>query len=106
MKETNKPQKRRPATSPEARENQIVSYAIDLAEQQILNGTASSQVLTHYLKLGSMKEKLEMKKLEKEIALAEAKTQALQSAKRMEEMYANALDAMRSYSGNTSNNDD
>lgn len=106
MKETNKPPKRRPATSPEARENQIVSYAIDLAEQQILNGTASSQVLTHYLKLGSMKEKLEMKKLEKEIALAEAKTQALQSAKRMEEMYANALDAMRSYSGNTSNNDD
>lgn len=83
-----------------------MSYAIDLAEQQILNGTASSQVLTHYLKLGSMKEKLEMKKLEKEIALAEAKTQALQSAKRMEEMYANALDAMRSYSGNTSNNDD
>lgn len=91
--------KRRPALTPEARENQLISLAVDLAEQQLIDGTASSQVITHYLKLGSTKEKLEKQILEEQRKLLEAKTEALQSAKRVEELYENALNAMRSYSG-------
>lgn len=89
----------RPASNPEARENQMISLAVDLAEKQLLEGTASSQVITHYLKLGSTKERLEKEKLEEENKLLKAKTEALQSQKRVEELYANALSAMRNYSG-------
>lgn len=92
--------KMRPATSPEARENQLISLAVDLAEQQLRDGTASSQVITHYLKLASTKERLEKEIMEKQKELITAKTEALQSTKRIEELYANALDAMRCYSGN------
>lgn len=91
--------KMRPALSPEARENQLVSLAVDLAEKQLCDGTASSQVITHYLKLGSTKERIEKEILEKQKELIEAKTQSLQSAQRIEELYTNALDAMRNYSG-------
>lgn len=89
----------RPAASPEARENQMISLAVDLAEQQLLDGTASSQVITHFLKLGSTKERIEKEILEKQKELISAKTEALQSQKRVEELYANALSAMRSYQG-------
>jgi hypothetical protein len=89
----------RPALTPEARENQLISLAVDLAEEQLLQGTASSQVITHYLKLGSTKERIEKEILEKQKDLIEAKTQSLQSAKRIEELYANALNAMRNYGG-------
>ena len=89
----------RPALTPEARENQMIALAVDLAEKQLLEGTASSQVITHYLKLGTMKQKIEMEILEKQKALIEAKTEKLQSAKRIEELYKNALDAMKNYSG-------
>ena len=97
--------KMRPALSPEARENQLVSLAVDLAEQQLRDGTASSQVITHYLKLGSTKERIEKEILEKQKELIEAKTQSLQSAQRIEELYKNALDAMRKYSGRGSSDD-
>lgn len=97
--------KMRPALSPEARENQLVSLAVDLAEKQLRDGTASSQVITHYLKLGSTKEKIEKEILEKQKELIEAKTQSLQSAQRIEELYKNALDAMRKYSGRGSSDD-
>ena len=89
----------RPALSPEARENQMISLAVDLAEKQLIEGTASSQVITHYLKLGTMNHKLELEKLEKENALLKAKTESLQSSQRMEELYADAIKAMQSYSG-------
>ena len=89
----------RPALTPEARENQLVSLAINLAEQQLRDGTASSQVITHYLKLGTQKEKLEREKLERENELLRAKTESIASAKRVEELYENALKAMRDYSG-------
>lgn len=91
--------KRRPALTPEARENQMISLAVDLAERQLMEGTASSQVITHYLKLGSTKERIEKEILEKQKDLISAKTEALQSAKRVEELYTNALNAMRNYSG-------
>ena len=96
----------RPALTPEARENQLISLAVDLAEKQLLEGTASSQVITHYLKLGTTKEKLEREILEKQKALIEAKTENLQSAKRIEELYKNALDAMKNYSGHMTESED
>lgn len=77
----------------------MISLAIDLAERQLMEGTASSQVITHYLKLGSTKERIEKEILEKQKDLIEAKTQSLQSAKRIEEMYSEAMKAFRSYSG-------
>ena len=89
----------RPALTPETRENQMIALAVDLAEKQLMEGTASSQVITHYLKLGSTKERIEKEILEKQKDLIEAKTQSLQSAKRVEELYAEALTAMRRYSG-------
>lgn len=89
----------RPASTPEARENQLISLAVDLAEKQLLEGTASSQVISHFLKLGSTKENIEKEMLLEQKKLIEAKTQTLQSAQRIEELYANALNAMRNYSG-------
>lgn len=99
------PRKMRPALTPEARENQLISLAVDLAEKQLQEGTASSQVITHYLKLGSTKERIEKEILEKQKELIIAKTEAMQSAKRVEELYSNALDAMRRYSGNGNEDD-
>ena len=105
--ESSKPKRRlKPGITPEAREDQLISYAIDLAEKQLLEGTASSQVITHYLKLGSTKERIEKEILEKQKELIEAKTENLKSAKRIEELYENALNAMRNYSGNGSNDDE
>jgi hypothetical protein len=91
--------RRKPATTPEGRENQLVSEAIDLAEKQIRSGTASSQVITHFLKLGSTRERLEQQRLEHENELTRVKIEALESAQRVEELYKEALDAMRSYAG-------
>ena len=91
--------KRRPALTPEARENQMIALAVDLAEKQLMEGTASSQVITHFLKLGSSKAELEREKLAMENELIRAKTESIQSQKKMEEVYLNALNAMKRYSG-------
>lgn len=91
--------KRRPALSPEARENQLISLAYDLAEERLSDKTASSQEVTHFLKLGSTKAQLEKEKLKQENALLSAKTESLESAKRVEELYDKALKAMKAYSG-------
>lgn len=101
-----KTKKLRPATTPEARENQLIALAVDLAEKQLMEGTASSQVITHYLKLGSTKEKIEKEILQEQKKLVQAKTENLQSAKRIEELYTKAIDAMKNYSGQTNNNDE
>ena len=109
MKNSKKPsesKKVRPALTPEARENQLISLAVDLAEKQLLEGTASSQVITHYLKLGSTKERIEKEILEKQKDLIVAKTESLQSAPRMEELYEKAMMAMSDYSGQTKDGDD
>ena len=91
--------KRRPALTPETRENQLISLAVDLAEKQLQEGTASSQVITHYLKLGSGRERLEREKLEEENKLLKARTEQLQSMKRVEELYEEAIKAMKNYGG-------
>lgn len=96
----------RPALTPEARENQMIALAVDLVEQRLLDGTASSQETTHFLKLGSMKNRLEMEKLQEENRLLKAKTEALQSAKRVEELYADAIKAMQRYSGQGDSEDE
>lgn len=89
----------RPALSPEARENQMISLAVDLAEKQLLEGTASSQVITHYLKLATMRERIEREILERQKDLITAKTENLKSAERIEELYTEAMAAFRGYSG-------
>ena len=98
--------KMRPAITPEARENQMIALAVDLAEKQLIEGTASSQVITHYLKLATTKEKIEREILEKQKELIVAKTENLQSAKRIEELYSNAFKAMQNYSGQTCSMED
>lgn len=92
--------KMRPALTPEAREDQLIYLATELAEQQLRDGTASSQIITHYLKMGSSKERIEKEILEKQKELITAKTESLQSTKRIEELYSEAIAAMRRYSGN------
>lgn len=89
----------RPATNPDARENQLISLAIDLAERQLRDGSASSQVIAHFLKLASSKERLEREMMQEQKKLLKAKTEAMESAKRVEELYSKALNAMKSYSG-------
>lgn len=89
----------KPATTPEGRENQLIVLATDLAEKQLRDGTASSQVISHYLKLGSTRERLEQEKIERENDLLRAKSEAMLSAAKVEELYKSALQAMRSYSG-------
>lgn len=91
--------RRRPATTPEGRENQLVSLAMNLAERQIIEGTASSQVITHFLKLASTRERLEQERLQRENLLLSAKVDQISSAKRVEELMEKALDAMRHYTG-------
>lgn len=95
----------RPAASPEARENQLISLAYDVAEERLRNGTATSQEVVHFLRLGSMKERKELELMEKKIELDTAKTEALQSAKRIEELYKNAIDAFKSYRSSASEDD-
>lgn len=91
--------KLRPAFTPEARENQMISLAIDLVEKRLREGTASSQETTHFLKLATPKARIEKEILEKQKELIAAKTEALQSEKRIEELYRKAMAAMRTYSG-------
>lgn len=89
----------RPALTPEARENQLISLAIDLVEQRLIDGSASSQETTHFLKLATTKAKLEKEILEKQKELITAKTESLRDAKDMKAMYEEALKAMRNYNG-------
>lgn len=97
--EVSSDERERPAMSPESRENQLISLAVDLAEKQLRDGSASAQVITHYLKLGTTRASLEKTKLERENELLKAKTENLQGQKRTEEMFAEAIAAMKSYSG-------
>lgn len=97
--------KRRPASSPEEREKQMIAMAMDLAEEQLRNGTASTQVITHFLKLGSSREDLEQDMLKKKTKLVGAQTESLESMQRVEELYSNAIKAMRRYSGGADDDD-
>ena len=89
----------RPGTSPEARENQLIALAVDLAEKQLREGTASAQVITHYLKLASTTERIEKETKELKKELIKAQTENLKAARQTEELYREAIAAMRLYSG-------
>ena len=91
--------KMRPALTPEARENQLISLAVDLAERQLTEGTASSQVITHFLKLGTTKAELEKEKLKQENKLLEAKTKQAETSEEIKSLYENAIKAFRNYNG-------
>lgn len=105
--EVQEPKKRRPpATTPEARENQLISIAYDLAEKQLSEGTASSQVITHFLKLASTTERIEKEILEKKKELLQARTENMRSGKRIEDLYEGAIAAMKSYGGLRNDNGD
>lgn len=93
---------RPPASTPEGRDALLIAYAYDLVEKRLREGTASSQETTHFLKLGTQREKLELEKLKKENALLTAKTEAIASEQEKSEMYKNAIEAMRRYSAHVS----
>lgn len=95
-----------PARTPEDRESQIASLAFDLAEKQIRDGTASAQVITWALKLGSTREAIEKEKIRNENALLATKKEIMESQKAVEELYTQALDAMRAYSGQAPNSEE
>lgn len=96
--ETDHRVRQRPAKDPEARERQLISYAVDLAEQQLIDGTASSQVITHFLKLGTQQHQYELEKLRNENELIKAKVEAYETSKEMVELYNEAMTAMSNYS--------
>lgn len=100
-----KQQKLRPALSPEARMNQMIALATNLAEQQLMDGTASSQVITHFLKEGTARAELERKKIEAEIEEKKAKVKAIESAEEMKDLFEDAIRAFRGYSGQENSED-
>ena len=91
--------KSRPALSPEARENQLISLAVDLVEQRLMDGSASSQETTHFLRLATTKARIEKEILEKQRDLIVAKTESIKAEKRKDELYSEAIKAMRRYNG-------
>jgi hypothetical protein len=90
---------RRPPSTPEEAENQLIAAAVDLAGRQLTEGTATSQVITHFLKLASSREQLEQRKLEQDIGYTQAKIEAMAAANRIESLYDEAIKAMREYQG-------
>lgn len=99
MAKSDRTNRKPPATTIEGREQQLIALAMDATEKRIRNGTASAQELVHFLKAGSPNAKLERDILKHQRELIVAKTESIESQKRTEEMYSNALAAMRAYSG-------
>lgn len=106
-KDSKSPKTRRPpATTPEVREQQLVSLTMDVVERELRDGTASSQIKMHFLKMGSTRENLEQERLRRENQILEAKREAMESQKRVEELYSEAMQAFRTYSGQPSLDDE
>ena len=91
--------KSKPARTPDARENQLISLAYDLAEQRLRNGTASSAEVVQLMKWGSKQSRLEQELNETKIELMKAKKEAIESTKRFEDMFQEAMGAFRRYNG-------
>lgn len=106
LKSSNSVRKTRPALTPESREQQLIGLAIDLVEQRLKDGTATSQETTHFLKLGSTKAQLEKEILENQKELISAKTESLRSTKNIEEMLQEAMDSLKRYGGNQDDGED
>lgn len=93
------PRRTRPAMTEQERENELIGLAVDLTERQMRDGTASAQQITHFLKMGSSREKLEQQRLEEENKLLRAKVSQIESGERIEGLYSDAINAMRGYQG-------
>lgn len=93
-------QKNHSASTMDGRENELINLAYNAAEERIRNGTASSQEIVHFLRLGSAKERMEREQMEADIKLKEAKIKALEDADHLEKVYQDAIDAMKKYTGN------
>ena len=106
MAKTKDKHTRKPAATPEERENELISLAYDVVEERLRNGTATSQETTHFLKAGSMKTQFEMEKLRRENDLLIAKVANLESQRKVEDLYEAAIAAMRVYSGHGENEDE
>lgn len=108
VKPSSQPQQKkiRPAITPEARENQMIALAMDCVEERLINRTASSQETTHFLKLATLKYQTELEKLRLENELIKAKTKSIEDSADMKELYAEAISAMRLYSGQVGDIDD
>ena len=100
------PRRRPKARTSEARERELIALAMDQAEQQLRNGTASSQVIVHFLKLGSSRERIEQEMLEKKSENLDAKTDSIRASARIEELYGEAISAMREYNGLSDDGED
>jgi hypothetical protein len=101
VKKREEPRETRPASTPEGREQQLIKAAVDLAERQLLDGTASSAVITHYLKMASTREAIERDILEKQSKLIEAKAQNLANNKENEQLAKDAINAMKQYASSS-----
>jgi hypothetical protein len=95
-----------PAKTPEARENQCINMAMNLAAERLAEGTASSQIICHFLKAGALKTQYELEKIRSETELQRAKIEAIKQAERLEEVYVDAIEAMKNYQGGNFNPDD
>lgn len=104
-KKTKTTKKRPPAMTPEAKENEMISLAINLAEKKLRDGTAPTQVIVHYLKLATEREQMELDMLEKKTQLIGAQIESLETSRHVEELYSNAIKAMRLYSGTQDESD-
>lgn len=89
----------KPGVTPKEEENKLISLAVELAKKQLIEGTASSQIITALLKLASSRERLEQEYLEKKVELSRAKTELIEAEARQEQLYQNAIAAFRSYNG-------
>lgn len=106
MEKGKKKSRSRPAIDPDAREDQLIALAMNVAEEQLRNGTATSQIITHFLDLGTAKKKLELENLKVENELKKAKIEAIKSGERTEELYREALSAMTTYRTNSFNDEE
>lgn len=91
--------KKAPSRGLKNREDDLIAAATDLAEKQLREGTASSQIIAHYLKAGSVKQQLELEQLRQNNLLLEAKTDALKSAAAETELYESVIEALKAYNG-------
>lgn len=98
--------KRTVTKTPEGRQNILINLAINLAEKQLRDGSASSQLISHFLKLATVKDQLEIKKLEADITLSQAKVKSIENSSKLEELLSHAIDAMKDYGGESDENFD
>ena len=98
-KTTSKVHEMMPPLTPEGQENRNISLAMDLAEQQMRDGTASSAVIVHFLKLGTEKSKLEREKLIHENELLRVRANAIEASSYSDELTNKVLEALKKYGG-------